>query len=171
VCIASLSGFIRTVQNCIMAVLLMVHLGNRPLSLLIIVIAALSTCLQTSGSQLVFLSDSIVSTKSSKSRALTPCHCRDFISRASYIIRWYPWFFMLDWQLTRRRTLLQKSCSTPTSVYLDCSSFALQVTYTYLATRTVASCHCYNVWGTLLGARLVRSIWQMSISCFILYLL
>jgi len=32
-----------------------------------------------------------------------------------------------------------KSCSTPTSVYLDCSSFGLQLTPTYSCTKTVPS--------------------------------
>jgi len=48
---------------------------------------------RSTGCQFLFLSDSFVPAKSSKSRPLTPSYCRDFLSRAWSIIRWFQYCF------------------------------------------------------------------------------
>jgi len=42
---------------------------------------------------------------------------------------------MLDWQVTQRWIAPQKMPYTPASVKLDCPSFGLQITHTYLSTK------------------------------------
>jgi len=53
------------------------------------ILLALDMILRSTDSQLLFLSDSYVPAKSSKSRPLTPYYCRDFVSRAWSNIKWF----------------------------------------------------------------------------------
>jgi len=53
---------------------------------------------RSTGSQLLFFTDSLSCLQSSKSRPLTPSYCRDFISRAWSNIRWFKCcFFVSSW--------------------------------------------------------------------------